>query len=103
MSLLSTFLSPITKPKTLIQTALSGLGGAGKSQIALEYAYRNISSYDAIFWVSCETTLQLATSVATLTSTLFRILPNTLQQQNQLRDLFKGWLFDVGRRGKIPD
>jgi hypothetical protein len=102
MSLLSAFLSPTTRPKALIQTALSGLGGAGKSQIALEYAYRSISNYDAIFWVSCETAVQLATSIASLASALCLTPPNTLQQQNHLIDLFKGWLFHVGRRGEVP-
>jgi hypothetical protein len=100
MGQLSTFLSPIVRPKELVQTALSGLGGAGKSQIALEYAYRTISNYDAIFWVSCESAVQLGTSVAAQASALRLIPSDAPQQQSQLRDLFKGWLFDVGRRGK---
>lgn len=100
MEQLSTLLSPIVRPKTLVQTALSGLGGAGKSQIALEYAYRTISNYDAIFWVSCESAVHLATSVATQASALRLVPSDTPQQQSQLRDLFKGWLLDVGRRGK---
>jgi tetratricopeptide (TPR) repeat protein len=31
--------------------ALSGLGGIGKTQLALEYAYRSRPAYQAIFWV----------------------------------------------------
>jgi hypothetical protein len=102
MGQLSKLLSPIVRPKTLVQTALSGLGGAGKSQIALEYAYRTISNYDAVFWVGCESAVQLDTSVAAQASALRLIPSDTPQQQSQLRDLFKGWLFDVGRRGKTP-
>ena len=30
--------------------ALHGLGGVGKTQIALEYAYRHARSYSAVFW-----------------------------------------------------
>jgi hypothetical protein len=32
--------------------ALYGLGGIGKSQLALTYAYRNKEAYHAIFWIS---------------------------------------------------
>src|SRR6266852_5191622 len=35
--------------------ALRGLGGIGKSQIALEYAYRHALEYSAIFWIEAET------------------------------------------------
>jgi tetratricopeptide (TPR) repeat protein len=34
------------------RAALSGLGGVGKTQTVLEYAYRHIKEYACIFWVS---------------------------------------------------
>jgi len=33
--------------------ALYGMGGVGKTSIALEYAYRSLENYDAIFWMLC--------------------------------------------------
>jgi hypothetical protein len=30
-----------------------GLGGVGKTQLALQYAYENIHNYDAVCWVEC--------------------------------------------------
>ena len=35
--------------------AICGLGGIGKTQLAVEYAYTFRSEYDAIFWVSADT------------------------------------------------
>src|SRR5437762_1451066 len=34
------------------RVALYGLGGIGKTQIALEYVYRNETSYERIYWIS---------------------------------------------------
>lgn len=34
--------------------ALFGLGGVGKTQIVLEYAYRSAAQYDVIWWISAE-------------------------------------------------
>jgi hypothetical protein len=42
--------------------ALYGLGGVGKSEIAIEYATMYKKKYDAIFWVSSDTEPKLASS-----------------------------------------
>jgi MinD-like ATPase involved in chromosome partitioning or flagellar assembly/tetratricopeptide (TPR) repeat protein len=34
--------------------ALHGLGGVGKTQLALEYAYRYKSDYDLVWWIDCD-------------------------------------------------
>ena len=39
-----------------------GRRGVGKTNIALEYAYRNPSRFDAVFWIGCETSASLRTS-----------------------------------------
>ncbi len=43
------------------RVALSGLGGVGKTQVALEYVYLHGADYDAIFWVNAESTSTAAT------------------------------------------
>ena len=42
--------------------ALCGLGGMGKSQIALEYCYRNKTNYRYIFWIDADTEKTVQTS-----------------------------------------
>ena len=46
--------------------ALSGLGGIGKTQLALEYAYQYALDYCAIFWVAAETVDTLFSSFITI-------------------------------------
>lgn len=44
-------------------TALQGLGGIGKTQVALEYAYRHAPEYNAIFWIGADTVESMITSL----------------------------------------
>jgi len=57
------------KPAALTQ-AIHGLGGVGKTQLALEYAYRNASEYDLVWWVRSEETATLASDYASLAKAL---------------------------------
>jgi transcriptional regulator with XRE-family HTH domain len=43
--------------------ALHSLGGVGKTQIALEYAYRFALEYSAVFWIVAQTEEQIASSL----------------------------------------
>ena len=51
-------------------SALHGLGGVGKTQIALEYAYRHALEYSAVFWIGAETEEQIISSLLHIAETL---------------------------------
>jgi hypothetical protein len=50
----------------VLPQALHGLGGVGKSQLAVEYAYRHREDFDIIWWVPAELTVQIQSSLAEL-------------------------------------
>jgi len=57
------------KPAALTQ-AIHGLGGVGKTQLALEYTYRNVAEYDVVWWVRSEEPATLAADYASLAKAL---------------------------------
>ncbi|MEU5093788.1 FxSxx-COOH system tetratricopeptide repeat protein [Streptomyces sp. NPDC020996] len=46
--------------------ALHGMGGVGKSLLAVEYLYRRMSEYDVVWWISAERTAQISLSLVEL-------------------------------------
>ncbi len=64
LSLHETFTADRDTP--ICSQAISGLGGIGKTQIALEYAYRYSTEYQAVFWLRCDTEEDLLTDFTQL-------------------------------------
>ncbi|MFF8831910.1 FxSxx-COOH system tetratricopeptide repeat protein [Streptomyces sp. NPDC015131] len=46
-------------PTAVLPHALHGMGGVGKSQLALEYVYRHASEYQVVWWIPAERTTQI--------------------------------------------
>jgi hypothetical protein len=71
--------------------AISGLGGIGKTQTAVEYAYRNQDNYQAIFWVKAETEVSINADFVTIANVLD--LPEKQDQdQSKIVEAVKRWL-----------
>jgi tetratricopeptide (TPR) repeat protein/DNA-binding XRE family transcriptional regulator len=51
-------------------SALHGLGGVGKTQIALEYAYRHAFEYSAVFWIGAETSESIISGLLSVAEVL---------------------------------
>jgi tetratricopeptide (TPR) repeat protein len=74
------------------RAALSGLGGVGKTQAAIEYAMRHRADYpDGVFWVNAETTSGLTSGFVEIAKTL-RLAAAASTEQEQIVRAVLEWL-----------
>lgn len=70
--------------------AMSGLGGIGKTQIAIEYAYQYAQNYSAIFWVNAATQETLQVSLVNIAD-LLQLPEKDEHNYNQILHAVKRW------------
>ena len=70
-------------PQTQIQ-ALSGLGGSGKTLIAIEYVCRNLAEYQAILWLNASSQEQFLADMLAHITQLGIALPMESDEQQQM-------------------
>jgi tetratricopeptide (TPR) repeat protein/DNA-binding XRE family transcriptional regulator len=73
--------------------AITGLGGMGKTQTALEYAYRFAESYQRTFWLCVEARETLYAQMVALAEALHLFAPEG-QPLHAYIEAIKGWLGD---------
>ncbi len=82
----------LTNRKAILRTqALSGLGGIGKTQTVVEYAYRHRGEYHDVLWVNAATCDILITSFLDL-ARLLNLPEKDAQDQNITVQAVKRWL-----------
>lgn len=70
LSSLQSTLDPASATSHLKSIALFGLGGVGKTQIAIQYAYQNLNDFDMVFWVAADNAIAIAQSFRTIADAL---------------------------------
>jgi len=71
--------------------AISGLGGIGKTQLALEYAYRYRGDYQAVLWTQADTRENLTSSYLTIAA-LLNLPEKNEQESARVIAAVKNWL-----------
>jgi tetratricopeptide (TPR) repeat protein/transcriptional regulator with XRE-family HTH domain len=71
--------------------AISGLGGIGKTQVVLEYAYRHARDYQAVFWVRADSRDTLVAGFFEIACTV-KLPERDEQDQTIMVGAVKGWL-----------
>ncbi|HXU36331.1 MAG TPA: FxSxx-COOH system tetratricopeptide repeat protein [Blastocatellia bacterium] len=71
--------------------AIYGLGGVGKTQLAVEYSYRHGADYDVVWWVRSEEPTTLASDYASLAVRL-NLREKDEKEQRVIVEAVKEWL-----------
>jgi len=80
-----------SKKTTALAQAISGLGGIGKTQTAVEYTYRYGSEYNAVLWVKGDSCEALISDYAALAHVL-DLLEKNAKEQNLIVAAVRRWL-----------
>ncbi len=70
---------------------ISGLGGIGKTQTAIEYAYRYSATYQAVLWVRADSESTLTSEYVALAH-LLQLPENSVQDQQVIVEAVMHWL-----------
>lgn len=76
--------------------ALCGLGGMGKTQIALKYAFRGLAKFPVVLWVAADTYEKMLARYIQFAVEL-GLAESTNDDQNKARDAVKEWFETSGR------
>lgn len=90
-------LDPMQGHEKLQVMSIHGLGGVGKSQIALHYANTSMKTYDVIAWIPSETQVKMTQALSKLAKKLGLPKGDDSEDDYQASLKVKDWLNESGR------
>ncbi len=82
---------------TVVTQAIAGLGGVGKTQLALAYCYAHLDDYDLIYWLAADSETNLGDSFRALGQALKLATPADTDQQAIMQRVLR-WLGQAEQR-----
>lgn len=83
-------LDPQSSPKKQRAFVLSGLGGMGKTQIAIKYAFRHRETYKIVLWAHADGEAKLAESFNSFVMSLgLGRMSNSIKAKTAVKDFLK--------------
>ncbi|MCB8926743.1 MAG: tetratricopeptide repeat protein [Ardenticatenaceae bacterium] len=82
---------------TVVTQTIAGLGGVGKTQLALAYSYAHLGSYDLIYWLSADSEPGLGEDLMALARRLKLIAPEATDQKAAVQAVLL-WLGQTSQR-----
>ncbi|KAL9097860.1 MAG: hypothetical protein Q9165_000186 [Trypethelium subeluteriae] len=73
---------------------LCGMGGIGKTEVAIEYLFSRRHKFDAVFWIYADTSQKLAAQFSAIASELGLKVTDAKLDEITAREVVKKWLSD---------
>ncbi|KAI8632560.1 P-loop containing nucleoside triphosphate hydrolase protein [Xylariaceae sp. FL1651] len=84
--------SPNSEQAAIKVFSICGLGGMGKTQLALEYCFRRQDDFDAVFWLSADESVKMDESFAEIAYELNLLTQQESKNRVVSRNAVLGWL-----------
>jgi NB-ARC domain len=84
-----------TQSREQRQLVLGGMGGIGKTQLAIAYAKRHCGSYESIFWLSAASEVALKTSLRSMAERVMEVAEYVKFEDEQILLHVRRWLSET--------
>jgi tetratricopeptide (TPR) repeat protein/transcriptional regulator with XRE-family HTH domain len=81
----------ITSSAAALTQTISGLGGVGKTQIAVEYCYRNRGEYNAVLWANADSREELIANLIVI-AVLLKLPESRAKDQQLILNALRKWM-----------